>query len=522
MNELTEFLKAILPTIVRLSRHLSLWIRLHGKSLGYALLAAIAIAWLVDFAVTEYRSYLSDDIVILTPARGTSGWRSGQRVADAIASKERFPGVKYTAHVEVTDGADEIRERIQRDTTGNVVAYYLNEGQPPANMRYLLPLDYDYLHIVCRAGLIPESQAHGFKHQFTDVQLLIQPNSIFAGPPGSETRQLFESIFRFYWKTSEEPEDYLHPAISDWVQARAALKTGMIDVVFFMAPFDTDTMRGIAGDQSAVLLGLDDVDEAITDDDGNALLHLQLPADAYSAARFEIESDTGGKSEFRFCPKKLSTIAARRLMVCSTAMSPGDGFTIAEAVRSALASDSKQIGEVNSLPIGLEHLPAQYELMDAHAGALNRRADTPPLQFWALKNWSPRLLSWTSAVLPFVLLFVTKLIGAVRTTAAGDKTGSTQTGNVQPTLDNLGSRLETLLAQLERQEGPLSKSEWDKIELEVLDCRTRVRSSLNARECEDSKAEVLFQAVRNVQAELDFMAPRNEQALRPRRTRAQS
>jgi hypothetical protein len=417
----------------------------------------------------------------------------------------------------MTSGADEIKELLQRDTTGNVIGYYLNERDPPGNVRYLVPLDFDYLHIVCRAGLIPSRLADGFSHQFRDVQPLIQRSKVFAGPPGSETRRLFEQLFGFYWASPDEPEDFLHPAISDWVQARAALKSEMIDVVFFLAPFDTDTMRGIASDHDAVLLGLDDVRDALVSQDGNALVNVQLPANVYSAVPFSVKPDgpnagPATQRKFQFCPKALGTIAARRLMVCSTAMCEADGFAIAEAVRSALAPDSQQIGEADALPIGAHELPPQYHLMEPHSGALMKRTQTPPPQFWSFKSWSTGLLSALSASLPIVLFLLARLIGAVQITANGREASDMAPGKpLQPTrplIDLLRTDLDRMLEDLERHAGPLSKAELDGKEQQLLEWRTQVTSCMNESQCGRAHAEILFQAIRNVQAELDLLTPR--------------
>ena len=368
---LESFLSSVWPTFVLFCTGVWNWCKKRRAWLAFT----ATLMLLVYFGLFLYQTKLSDEIVVLTAARGTSSWRSGDDVASAISRRERFPGVNYSARAEMTSGAEEIKARLQSDTRGNVIAYYFNDNEPPDAMRVLLPLDYDYLHIVCRTSLISERPAQEPKYQFRDVQSQIQPGKVFAGPAGSETRILFDKIFKFYWKNSDQPEDFLNPAIGVWVQARSALRSGQIDVVFFMAPFGTDTMFDIAGDQKSVLLGLNDFDRALVQQEGNAFLSVTFPPNSYSAATFKAapaDSETTESSdrEFQFCCEELATIATRRLMVCSTAMRRHDAYTIAAAVRGELESDSPQIGEAAAAPVGLASVPAQYELMKVHPGAL--------------------------------------------------------------------------------------------------------------------------------------------------------
>jgi hypothetical protein len=372
-----SFLATAWPALVDWAQRTFRWCRTHSRGVLFALGAAF-VAYVALFM---YQAKFNEEIVILTAARGTSSWRSVDRIVEKLREVERVPGVNYTVRTETTNGAEEIGERVRGDRRGNVIGYYQNEKDPPLDMRVLVPLDYDYLQILCRPQLITQEAQDGSAYQFHDVLGKLKHPRVFAGPAGSETRQLAESLFQRY---GERLEPLLNPAIDDWVQAESALKAGDIDLVFYMGPFPSDTVDNFADGKSAVLLGIDDVQEALARHEGDAFLPVRLPKNAYSAEEWTISppaapatvpqaltamiksfvrltmlpaplptidsalpqevpakpspSMSRGKApeiSFRFCPRSLATVATRRLIVCSTAMRRPDGSRIAASVQSA-------------------------------------------------------------------------------------------------------------------------------------------------------------------------------------------
>src|SRR6266404_2326382 len=106
------------------------WCFQHGTVIGFALTFAL----FTYVGVKLYHIQLGKEIIVLTSARGTSSWRSGDDVASEISQCERFPGIPFTARVEVTGGIEEIRDRIKGDSRGNTIGYFLNETATPDNM----------------------------------------------------------------------------------------------------------------------------------------------------------------------------------------------------------------------------------------------------------------------------------------------------------------------------------------------------------------------------------------------------
>src|SRR5262249_11663218 len=277
-----SFLSSAWPTLVDWGQSAWRW----GRRNGRVVLFVLAAAGFAYVALFMYQSKFNEEIVVLTAARGTSSWRSVDRVVEKLSEAERVPGVKYTVRAEVTRGAEEISERVRGDRKGNVIAYYQNEADPPRGMQYLVPLDYDYLHILCRPELLPrELPPDGSAYRLRDVLEKLKYPRVFAGPAGSETRQLAECLFKRY---GEGLEGLLHPAIQDWVPAESALDANELDLIVYMGPFPSDTVQSFARGKNAVLLGIDDVQDALARHEGETLLPVKLPKNAYSAAEWTV------------------------------------------------------------------------------------------------------------------------------------------------------------------------------------------------------------------------------------------
>jgi hypothetical protein len=502
------------PTLVDWSQSAWRW----GQRNARVVLFVLAAASFAYIALFIYQSKFNEEIVILTAARGTSSWRSVDRVVEKLSKVDRVPGVKYTVRAEVTRGAEEISERVRGDRKGNVIAYYQNEAEPPHGMQYLVPLDYDYLHILCRPELLPrELPPKGSAYRLCDVLEKLHYPRVFAGPPGSETRQLAERLFDRYDKGLE---GLLNPAIQDWVQAESALDAKELDLIFFMGPFPSDTVQSFASGKNAVLLGIDDVQDALSRHEGESLLPVNLPKNAYSAAEWSVTmpvaaaaasgtaSEMADEFKVQFCARPLATVATRRLIVCSQAMRRADGERIAAAVQSALASDSPQIGERDARPHGLAAFPEEYRLLDAHPGALLTRGQKPPSEFWNPMSWSPGQFSIVSGI---VLFLVGKLFESLKTSAqrAAESRAAGASGPLpeKSLFELLNQEFENVLHSLERRGRTLDPVEWKQQQGSLRDFHEQIGKYVEAGKLSEAEAEILFGALRAIQIELELLEP---------------
>lgn len=509
-----EFLSAIWPTLVESVRRCWRWCVAHSLSLGYVAGTMVAV-WV---ALIWYQSRFRDEIVILTAARGSSSFFSVDRLAKEIRATQRVPGVRYTVRTEMTDGAEEIERRLKGDVKGNLIAYYQNQKDPADEINMLVPLDYDYLHILCRAEFIGRKTSGEFKYQFREVLPKITGQRVFAGPPGSETRRLAECLCIRYGKHRDELENLLNPAIEDWVEARAGLKMGTLDLVFVMGPFDTNTIKAIADDKTAVLLGLEDSYEALARHEAFSLIPVRFPANSYSAAEWEVPTgrflpDLLRKRRVEFCPRDLATVATRRLLVCSSAMKPSDGSLLAFAAMAALSSDSPEIGELTAKPPGAIGNPSLDKMIPSHAGAVVSRTQVAPSVVWNPASWSPGLVSGSLGTILFLLV---KMVESVRSSVPGTERRKTKTEAPAGTRTGGGlfelfhTDLEDWIRLLERHEGSIKVAEWSKMRDDIQERHRQVRTGLNAQTLTEKEAEVLFQAIRNIQVELELLEPKSK------------
>src|SRR5258708_919951 len=286
MNE-SEFLDSLLPVISRGWHRTSRFVRSYWRP-ALLLVLCFLFVWL---ALESYKQSYRKDLVILTGPAGSTSWRAASGIADTLRQTERIPGVPYRVRVESMDGSDETIERIRGDSEGQIIGFAQSRTEGAEGIKTLLPLDFDYLHILCRTGFLAENFGFPVPHQFDKAFPQLSPGHVFAGPPGGGWRLLAERLFARFGKHPRQLGDYLNPAISDWFQAQAALRSGTLDVVFFTGPLGSTTVQDIADkDKSAVLLGIDDVQTALIEHESFALWPVSFPENAYSAAEWTVDS----------------------------------------------------------------------------------------------------------------------------------------------------------------------------------------------------------------------------------------
>src|SRR5205823_13615537 len=124
---------------------------------------------------------------------------------------------------------------------------------------------------------------------------------------------------------------------------------------------------------------------------------VSFPENAYSAAEWTVDSRGASRAspvaafltavgipagrvrsgQVQFCPHELKTVATRRLVVCSPALSRDDGYAIATAVGDALSSQSKLIGDWKAGPPGTATVAELESLgIEIHPGGALHRDNT--------------------------------------------------------------------------------------------------------------------------------------------------
>jgi hypothetical protein len=470
-----------------------------------------------------YHKTFKKEILILTGTGGTSSSNSAEKVASHLTQISRVPGIPFSARIEQTNGLADIESRVGADAKGQVIGYYINCKKRVDHMKTLLPLDHEYLYILARvafldAATIPTRTTGGGEHyEFGDIirHLKNSPlhSNIYAGPDGSTTRYVAERIFELADIEQSRFEQYLNPAIDDWNEAKAALRNGTIDIMFFMGPSETDTIRDIVEHElSAVMVGISEYQEGLKENEDYSLLYAHFLPNAYTAPPILVPHSTGTDEVpalYNFCPTTIQTIATRRVMACSSSMDPRDAYEIAVAVKEALQS-GPFIGnwDTRKVPDSIRATEAEHDLgLNPHPGAEWLEKGPPP-QLIDLATWSP---VWTSAFSSALLFALTLCVQSLKGRAArkrGAQPAGGPSSNHRPeTYGYLVERFGKELRALERRTEPFERDEWDQEWEKTRYAHREICDLVNASQIAERDAEVLFAALRNIRDELDFVEP---------------
>lgn len=511
-----ELWEMIWPIIFSGYKTIRLWYRTHRRWVWSALVCGAVIFC----GLVWYQAHYHKTIVILTGPRGSSSWRCSKRIADRLADTQRIPGINYTVRTRDTNGSRDVDEQIRGDRDGQLIGFTDNGSDHPGELRTLLPLDFDYLHVLCRRKFLEElfasttTSASWNRVRAGDITSLNMSEGetpakypltlgavlgkrrnprVFAGPQGSGCRYLAEKVYLRYGKEPHELEQDINPALSNWEQARAALSTGNVDIVFYLGPLGATTVEEIAiKDHSAVLLGLNEIQNALINHEGFSLLPETFPENSYCDASAESSGYKLG-----FCTsEKLKTVVLRRLLVCSSTMQSNDAYIISQTVQKALGSDSRQIGlwpESNSKNASeILRIPAYPNVQ------------TPPIDWWNPATWTPW---WTSTIATIGLLGLGQFVTALRArpAVAEAKPANAPIAPRSP-FDEQLAELEKWLAELE-QSGVMDGQKKREYDRSLVQFRNRIRKLRRQNEITDKEFHTLFQALRNIRAELDLEKP---------------
>jgi hypothetical protein len=228
---------------------------------------AVVVA-LTGFVVWEsYRRTASREITVLIGPPGSSGRRMGTRVAEQLDVTSPGPGVQYGTSLRSTQGYEEMRDILSTDKKGLTVGFAIDDGGTDSNLRVLMPLDWDYLHVLVRTKFLQDNFAARpqWPSQLGDVVEQLGERKVFIGPTSSGTRRIAQVVLEKYFPVSRQRKiaDLVAPDIDDWEEVQSALRSGKIDLAFYTGPIESKTVQEIAGEGTAVLLGLNDIADAV-------------------------------------------------------------------------------------------------------------------------------------------------------------------------------------------------------------------------------------------------------------------
>jgi hypothetical protein len=335
----TDLIAQVWESLQRVARYG--WTFLRRYTIPF--LGSAVVVLTVAFAWATYRDLATKRLTLLV---GPSG---GSTMGDARLIKARLEKAASTwygptCHVrlEATEGYEENRRRISQDGDGRVFGF-AHDGFGSAveldKVRVLLPLDKTHLHILVRnpkpgspaLSAVDGAAESGQPKPDRAVALFahsldrLAPGKVYLGPPDSGTRQLAEAVLKYYRHDADRFPTF---GIANWTEMRAALQTGAIDVAFCAGPKNSPIIQQIADDNDCVLVGLNGDREAICQDCAH-LEPSQFVARSYSKD---------------FCAADCHTIASRRVLLCSPAMSDKDAYLISKIAFESLRNLGPDIG----------------------------------------------------------------------------------------------------------------------------------------------------------------------------------
>ena len=354
--------KELFVPVVQLLKTVGLWMAMAARRHSGALLASAIVVLAVMTAWSWYLQWRTTEYVVLVGPGGGGSIDYAKRIARKIVDQSSPLGAAYNVRVEGTDGSEEIRKRISEDNDGNLIGFAHDGFGNSENVRILLPLDKNYLFILCRKQFLTETLNTSPRTTVTFAEIMkkrdsLKPGRIFLGPTGSGTRQLAELVTERF---DLDPRKYHTNGVYDWNDMRAALNNGFIDIAFYSGPLDADVVQEIAKDGSSILVGLDGDRDPIL----QGRVHVfpaKLTAHSFSAGDF--------------CPSPLETIASRRVLICPADMPEDTAFFLAKHAHMAMRSLIQDIDWNNPLPDSPRSEGFTYQL---HPGAERLKQNNPP------------------------------------------------------------------------------------------------------------------------------------------------
>ncbi len=368
-----------------------MWVR-HRVVLDALFLAVtVTVAWMLW-------SDSSPDVVVYVGPRDSASARAGRDVVAELRRTESPSGVHYRVRMEYTTGFEDIRQRLENSVDGIAIGF-LSEVENTqgdvdgkrGSLKALLPLDWDYLHVMCRidfmrdielkTGTIPKNldEVLGYLEK--------KKHRVFLGPAGSNSAKLAEMVLGQYGVSIASNSA---AGIVDWAGMRQAFKEDMIDVAFYCGPVGSKTIFTIADERTVALIGVGPIAEALALQQNMAIVPAKLPE---NLARAEVVppvavggnpgEDTGEVKSLPpipFSQKDMVTISVRRYLVCSSSLSTADAYLMAQGAKKALEGDY-QIDFKLERPPYIHDVQTPPSRLRLHPGT-KLLGDNQPLVLW--------------------------------------------------------------------------------------------------------------------------------------------
>lgn len=450
---------------------------------GHALLAvgSVVIALFLTNAWTVYDIWRTRDIEFLTGPLGGSGSDLARQVADHAAKPSTPLSARFRVRIQHSNGYEENRRRINQDHIGHTVGYAHDGFGESENLSILVPLEWNCLQIVVAKSFL--SHINRLSEPLTLGQLVshLQNGRVYLGPPESGTRQLADIVLKRH--RPDYSELLCAHGIADWNEMRAALAADAIDLAFYSGPPNARIVEDIARDGKCRLVGLNGTRDAVVQG------HPQL-APVNLAAGLYRDSD--------FCPQELHSIASRRVLACSKAMSQRDAYLLTKLVSEAVGN--QMAFQWDMQPPGREQTRFKTFAYSIHPGArLVRDKKT-------LFPWLPSLSTAFLALGLFAVGEVGRVLRSRRTPAAGDNA----VAKPEDLYGALVGEVNQTIHDVERLPIPMDVTVFNEYFQRLGDFRRRINDGDASGAITRDQARSLMAGVRELHVELDVHRPPKE------------
>ena len=336
----------------------AVWVRHHL----YIVTVPIIVALLLLSAYSYIRESLQQRVTLLTGPEGSFNSDIGELLHEKFGQEPawRFWGRSFELTPHETDGSQQNRWRVDEDRQGRLLGVSIDGFSSTPHVRTMLHLTDVPLLILARPEFLTRvpnfttsnaSLSEATQHFITRL-LLVDPfetiveaavrvkvghvddNSFFSiaeyvkynpghfylGDIGSGTRALAKRVLESYDVSVEDVDRHRQMSFT---QAVDALEEKQLDVAFFLLPVDTDFVVDALRRKAAQIVGLDQT------------------AGFLKRFRFlrpeTLETGTFGMN---IPPRKLATVKARMVLVCSDSMPANDAYWLTKSIAEFLRGDN--------------------------------------------------------------------------------------------------------------------------------------------------------------------------------------
>ena len=497
----------------------SLWRLIYRNSQRAFNLLTLALAFAVLWG--GWFSLGQQQLVLFVGPPGSTTARIGQDMVERFAATRNANGVNYRVSLEPTAGTFSIRERMGLESS-RIPLGFIEDGQetgPQTNtLRALLPMDWDYLFIVCRRGWLKDNSITQAKTLFDIVPKLAKSRSgrIFIGPEKSGTAEMARVVMKKFEGIRDEQYS---KGIGDWREMRMALKADEIDLAFYSGPIGSETLSELASDGNCLLLGLGPITEAIEQETGAKYLAAQLPPNQEIAqipfapapadpglqeAEFPAAEDA---LRLPFCQAGLDTIASRRVLACPAALSAGDAYQLGNAALELLRIKGYEINlKADDLPYGSGRKGGISLRMQPHEALSLMRQGVAPFVWRQVTTWPSWLQSVATLLIGLMGLDLLRML-ARRLDAATNRESPPPADAVPRLVAATGERAayQSLLSQLDAAESEIDEKTYLDVAADLPRWQERLRTlkqAIRRGDLSDAERELLLKRAATLRFEI--------------------